>query len=367
MRYRLKLGGSRLKCNKGVAQGSVISPALFDIYIEDLSLKLQEQEINLEDILLYADDMLVLCTSPHQVEACIKTIERWSSENGMKLNKDKSGIVVFGNRKSRQIPMMLSRKDQEQKEEKNNKIVWSPGQKSILGVPLCTKYKYLGTWLDNKLTCGPQINYIKKKAAHLFTKLFPYLSHASADGRRDMWQTMVAPLFNAALVLLEFEPSECHRANLERLKRVTFKRFLMISKRTNTILVDDMIRKNLAEHASEVVKTSRLQWEQRKIRTEVTALLPDMRETNGLRGVPGNFCELVSVQTRVCHRCGDKNKISNAWHMKYIHGADVQHVNRIWRNEILPITEDKTIKRERVAKITDTIIKRHLMSYQKNL
>jgi len=32
-RYRIKLGGSRLRCNKGVAQGSVISPSLFDIYI----------------------------------------------------------------------------------------------------------------------------------------------------------------------------------------------------------------------------------------------------------------------------------------------------------------------------------------------
>ena len=88
-RYRIKLGGSRLRCNKGVAQGSVISPSLFDIYIEDLSLEILNTSVHSKDILYYDDDVLILCTTPTQVKQCIRTIDRWSLTNGMSLNKKK--------------------------------------------------------------------------------------------------------------------------------------------------------------------------------------------------------------------------------------------------------------------------------------
>ena len=91
-RYRLRIGKTRIKSNKGVAQGSVISPALFNIFIEDLSEELKEKtDINLEDLLYYADDLLTLCTSMEQVKKVIKVISDWSLRNGMQLNKKKSG------------------------------------------------------------------------------------------------------------------------------------------------------------------------------------------------------------------------------------------------------------------------------------
>ena len=66
-RYRIKIGKNLLKTNKGVAQGSMISPALFNIYIEDLSIELGEKaNINIEDRLLYADDVLLFTTSIKQ-------------------------------------------------------------------------------------------------------------------------------------------------------------------------------------------------------------------------------------------------------------------------------------------------------------
>jgi len=63
-RYRIKLGSRLLKTNKGVAQGSIISPALFDIFLEDLGDVLTLRAgINMEDRLFYADDVLLLVTS----------------------------------------------------------------------------------------------------------------------------------------------------------------------------------------------------------------------------------------------------------------------------------------------------------------
>ena len=57
-RYRIRIGDSLLQVNKGVAQGSVISPALFNIFLEDLNDELQTKVgLRLDDILCYADDI----------------------------------------------------------------------------------------------------------------------------------------------------------------------------------------------------------------------------------------------------------------------------------------------------------------------
>ena len=42
---------------------------------------------------------------------------------------------------------------------------WIPAQDQIDGVPICEKYKYLGTILTPKLTSEEQIVYIKRKSA----------------------------------------------------------------------------------------------------------------------------------------------------------------------------------------------------------
>ena len=131
---------------------------------------------------------------------------------------------------------------------------WRPETPHVLEVPICTEYKYLGTFFNSKLTATPQIHFIKRKSAFLYTKLFPYLKNASMDGRRDMFSTFIMPLFEATHVLLAHEPSKVHRMQLIRTQRTIFKQFLRISKRTNSVLVEDMIRKNLAEISKKTVQ-----------------------------------------------------------------------------------------------------------------
>jgi len=57
-----------------------------------------------------------------------------------------------------------------------------------------------------------------------------------------MWLTMVAPLFNAIWVLQAMEPSKTNRKKVEVIWKTTFKRFLMISMRTPSTLVHQMMR-----------------------------------------------------------------------------------------------------------------------------
>jgi len=59
-------------------------------------LKIQDQcEVNLLDVLGYADDLLVICTSLSQLRRVITAIKPWCLENNLLLNPKKSGIVEF--------------------------------------------------------------------------------------------------------------------------------------------------------------------------------------------------------------------------------------------------------------------------------
>ena len=79
-----------------------------------------------------------------------------------------------------------------------------------------------------------------------------------------MWQTMVKPLFNAALVLLECEPSETQKEILERAWRGTFKQFMMVNSKTPNELTNEMINSDLQLTASTLVRECKSQLSQRK-------------------------------------------------------------------------------------------------------
>lgn len=103
--YRIRIGNKIIRYNKGVAQGSILSPALFDIFIDDLVEQLNDKlsiKLSVEDILLYADDVLLLCSTTSQVKECISIIEDWCNNNGMELNKKKIWRSSFCNKNKKE-------------------------------------------------------------------------------------------------------------------------------------------------------------------------------------------------------------------------------------------------------------------------
>ena len=89
---KLTIGKEKVEIYKGVMQGSVISPALFNIFIEPMLLELN-REFNIEDIFAYADDIALCIYSVNQLRNAINIIETWSNKVGISINFKKSGVL----------------------------------------------------------------------------------------------------------------------------------------------------------------------------------------------------------------------------------------------------------------------------------
>lgn len=176
------------------------------------------------------------------------------------------------------------------------------------------------------------------------------MENVSAQGRRDIFVTMILPLFNAVLMLLNNEPSKIQREAVERLKKMLFKQFMGIQKRVSSELAEDMLRKKLQDIAEIEKENSDLKWSYRK--TKIVSEGPQrIKNSNPLTGVPKEWIELVNAQYQMYVRC--QNKTTNPWHMWYKHKIRVPNVLKIWREEVLTITEEKVAaglpKAERIA------------------
>ena len=79
--------GTRLKPTKGTPQGTVISPLLANLYLNDLDWQMLEKGYTM---IRYADDFVVLCDNAEDTEHALDFIEKWSETHKLKLHPDKT-------------------------------------------------------------------------------------------------------------------------------------------------------------------------------------------------------------------------------------------------------------------------------------
>jgi len=229
--------------NCDVAQGSLLSPGLFNIYVEPLYKKIEREGISDDCIMAYADDLLVVCPTLNHLQKVIKAVRRWCDKNNFKLNEIKSGIVELLPRKGPYRPMF---------DDKD----------SIEGIPFTRKYKYLGTWISNKLTMDTQLNFIKQKTNFLTTKLYPLLREVSLSFRINLWEVFLKPLFDQ-LIHLFLDASKSNQDRANRLFKYSFKRFTLLAKSTPNRLISFLSGYSFSTRALTIFVKDESKWKDR--------------------------------------------------------------------------------------------------------
>ena len=105
---------AKVKCNqfmsdpiditKGVHQGNVLSPLLFNIFINDLGDNLIDTEAPVLydskiNHLLYADDLLLLSKSATELQQNIGKVNEFCDRLGLSVNPDKTRTMIFTKKK----------------------------------------------------------------------------------------------------------------------------------------------------------------------------------------------------------------------------------------------------------------------------
>ena len=129
----------------GVPQGAILSPTLFNIFINDIAkLPLKGK------LLIYADDVCVkyedsiVTNIMKSMESDLRMLNEWFTANKLSLNIKKTKFMFIS-----------------PKHIKNNNI--TPPKLNENFIERVTEYKYLGLIIDSDLKWTPHINYIKSK------------------------------------------------------------------------------------------------------------------------------------------------------------------------------------------------------------
>jgi hypothetical protein len=196
-----------------------------------------------------------------------------------------------------------------------------------------------------------QLDFIRKKSNFLFAKLYPYLTNATADGRKDMWRTMICPLFNGLLALFYFEDSDTHMGNFFGLWYSTFKKFMLIPQSTNGFIVDEMLGIDPVELIMRTSENAVKKWYSRWNREELKEkpeLVKKKESKNYLKGIPNEWCTILKQQCGLCKIC--KNSTRNPSHMEFKHGIKIQPYKEIW-DLIKKFYDSETEKQKKKNKI----------------
>ena len=89
---------------KGVKQGCVLSPILFNIFINDLPkcfnseckpISINDKQLN---CLMYADDIVLLSESKEGLSECLNSLSIYNKQWCLNINKQKTKVMTFQNR-----------------------------------------------------------------------------------------------------------------------------------------------------------------------------------------------------------------------------------------------------------------------------
>ena len=164
----------------GVPQGSILSPLLFNLFINDIvSLKV-------DNVTLYADDA-VFCLTDDNFYGCIARVNefiyhltKWLNMIQLIPNTDKTVVMLFSNSTENNLPNIFFR---------GNELQW------------VDEIKYLGLYLDRKLLFSTHINKVCSKISSGQGVIYSLSSYLPIKVLLSLYYTLVYPHVNMNIII----------------------------------------------------------------------------------------------------------------------------------------------------------------------
>ncbi|KAG6459582.1 hypothetical protein O3G_MSEX011460 [Manduca sexta] len=188
---------------KGLPQGSVLSPILYNLYTYDLS----ESVNSFCNILQYADDVALYTSScsfseiTFRLNSAITYLNDWLTNHGLTLSIPKCSVVVFT--RKRIIPNI---------------------QISLNGlkIPVQNSVKFLGVILDSKLSGVHHLNYISEKCernVNVLRSLSGVWWGSQPYSQKLLYNAIIRSHFDYGAFLLE----PCNKMAIRKLDKIQSK------------------------------------------------------------------------------------------------------------------------------------------------
>lgn len=200
--FRFRVEGTRSSprpIRAGVPQGSVLSPLLFSLYVNDIPRTPRvELALFADDTALYTTDRDMTKLS-QRLQSAATTLGDWFRLWRIEVNPEKSAAIHFhrGSSGLRPTPIRLF----------DRVIPWK------------SQVKYLGVIFDSRLTFAPHIQAIRNRAAFILGRLYHLVGRRSKMSLRNkttIYKACIRPVMTYASVVF------AHAANshLHRLQNV---------------------------------------------------------------------------------------------------------------------------------------------------
>jgi hypothetical protein len=180
----------------GVRQGGVISAILFNIFVRNLPFI-----INYAKLFQYADycclKMSIFnCDDQKSLQTDLNNIQKWSSENKLKLNASKSVHLRFTKRKNLNIDNYVL----------NDEMI-----------PIKSSHKHLGQKFNNNLSFSEQTEYIVNNCQKKWGFLKKLCKYANHEIFLRLYKTYLLSLLEYANLC--WIPSNIQNAKIESVER----------------------------------------------------------------------------------------------------------------------------------------------------
>ena len=225
------------KYEKGVQQGNPLSPLLFNLFINDIFDAIKnDASVSLDDqnpisALMYADDLILLATSPEELQKSLDGLSEYCEKWKMQVNIKKTKCMTFS-------------KGSNIKQETfkiNNKIVDNTRE-----------YKYLGININAKnCSFSPTLTNLSNKATRAIYAITSKLPIKSVPVKTllKLFDSCVAPILTYGSEIwapyMDHDWSKWDNTPIERVHTQFLKRVLGVNRSTT----NHMVRGELGRHS----------------------------------------------------------------------------------------------------------------------